>query len=283
MSGAVTAAVLLSAVLHATWSAIAFTFGHQRAGFAVFFLVAAVAGAAVAPWVASPTTAALPYLLLSVAVHVLYTLALMRGNRLSEFSQLYPISRGLSPVLITAFVLIGLAPGAGSMSVTDTVGIFIVMAGIGTSAASGMRHAHFGPGPITAAASISLLIATYTVLDGLGVRLVDDPLSYIAWLALLQGSATALLLGGRKGLRGELRRHPRLLWVGALGGLLSVVSYSLTIWAQAHGPLAAVAAVRESSIVFAALIGVVFLKEHASSARVIASVVIVAGIGVLRW
>lgn len=285
MDVTVTAAVLASAVLHAVWSALAYRFDDQVAGFAVLFWVTFLIATPLVLFTPAPDPASWPFLAGSVMAHIGYTLALIRANALAEFGQVYPISRGLAPVLVTAAAVTGLAGPQDRLTIADIGALTVVVSGLILNATTGLGRRRIAGGPtsaVPAAALIAFLIATYTVLDAFGVRRVAEPFSYIAWLAMTQGLFSAAVLTLRPGVTQRLLR-PNGLWsLGALGGVLSVTAYSTTIWAQARGSLALVAALRETSIIFATLISVLIFGERAGKRRLIAAGLIVTGIVLLH-
>ncbi|MEU7314380.1 DMT family transporter [Streptomyces sp. NPDC007083] len=315
MTPIVVAAVLAAALTHATWNALAHGIRDQLLAFTLVGSGGAVCGAALACFVPLPAAGAWPPLLVSAALHVVYQALLMRSFRMGEFGQMYPIARGTAPLVVTVLAavfvhempdgwqlagvllasagLVGVAlwglRGAGRSPETDAGD---AASGSG-AAASGSGHAASGPGEaasgsgagpqwpaLTAAVCTGLAIASYTVVDGVGVRAAGSPLGYIAWLMLLEGLAIPAwaLLTRRRALVAELR--PVALR-GLLGGALSVLAYGLVLWAQTRAPLAPVAALRESSIIAGAAIGALFFKERFGWPRTAASVLMVGGIALM--
>lgn len=279
MSTAVTVAALASALMHATWSSMAYRFRDQALGFVMMAWVSLAVGLGLVLLAEPPRRDCWPFVAASVVVHVGYTVALTRANDLAQFTQVYPISRGLAPVLVAGAVVVGVGDG---LDLRQGLSVGVIVVGLLVFASVRADRAALGSRAVPVAAGVSVLIATYTVIDGIGVREAGTAVGYMAWLATGQGALTVAVLGSRGDLRRRLRQHPEL-WTWALvGGVLAVAGYGTTVWAQQHGSLAVVAALRETSIVFATLIGVVVLREGAGARRVVASLVVVAGIVLLH-
>ncbi|MBD3006739.1 MULTISPECIES: DMT family transporter [unclassified Streptomyces] len=291
MTPLVAAAVLIAAVTHASWNAIAHGIRDQLLAFTLVGGGGALCGLALLPFAPLPAADAWPYLLASAAIHVVYQLLLMRSFHLGDFGQMYPIARGTAPLVVTvaAAVFVGERPDRW-----QAAGIALASAGLVGVALWGIRgsrHAEregsgeSGGGTpqwlaLTAAIATGLSIAAYTVVDGLGVRASGSPPGYIAWLMILEGFAIPLcaLMIRRGALLGQLRPVAAR---GLLGGLLSVAAYGLVLWAQTRAELAPIAALRESSIIVGAAIGALFFKERFGGPRIAAAGLMVAGIGLM--
>lgn len=269
------AAVLTAAALHATWNAMAHAIADRLVGFALISMTYFVVGAAIVAVTGLPPAGAWPFIVASAVTHVAYNLLLMASYQLGDFSQTYPLARGISPIVV-AMVSIVLLHRV--LTVRELIGIGFISAGlIGLVVVGGITNVN--PWALGAAAATGIMIATYTVFDGLGVARAPV-LAYIGWMFLLQspGLPAIALLRRRRDLLTQMRTH---LWPGLLGGLISLVAYSIVLWAQTSGMLAAVAALRESSIVFGALIGAVFFGERLGRHRSLMAVVVVIGVVVL--
>lgn len=274
---ALTGAVLLAALLHATWNALAHAIRDQVVGFTLIGATYAVASAAVVPFVTAPAAASRPFLLGSVAVHALYNLLLVLAYRLGDFGQVYPLARGTSPLVVAA-VSVGLL--GERLTAVQLGAVALISAGLGSLVLAGGSPRRGGRAAVLAAVATGLAIATYTVLDGVGVRRAGSVAGYASWLFLLQGPVVPLvaLAVRRRRLLDQLRPHAA---VGAASGLLSLAAYGLVLWAQTRGALAAVAALRETSVVFGAAIGALVFHERFGRARLLAAVLVAAGIGLL--
>lgn len=269
------AAVLAAAALHATWNAIAHGIADRLIGFALIGVVYVVVGGAIVAITGLPPAGAWPFIVASAIVHVAYNLFLLLSYQLGDFSQTYPLARGISPIVVAA---VSVALLHRVLTTRELIGIGLISAGlIGLVVVGGVRNIDHRA--LAAAAATGIMIATYTVVDGIGVGRAPV-VTYIGWLFLLQGPALPVIALLRRGgeLPGLLRRH---LWPGLLGGVISLVAYSIVLWAQTSGMLAAVAALRESSIVFGALIGAVFFGERLGRHRTVMAVVVLVGVIVL--
>ncbi len=267
------AAVLAAALLHAAWNSIAHGIGDRLVGFALIGVVDLVGGGALAAFAGLPAPGAWPYIVASAAVHIGYNLLLLASYELGDFSQTYPLARGTAPLLVAlASVLLLHRP----LAAQDLAGILAVSAGLVALVFAGGLPGREQLPAVAAAVATGVLIALYTVIDGVGVG--EGPLpAYIGWMFLLQGPALPALAVLRRGrnLPALVRRHAL---PGLAGGAISLAAYSIVLWAQTSGALAPIAALRESSIVFGALIGALFLREPLGHRRAAAAAVVLAGV-----
>ncbi|MFE0512160.1 EamA family transporter [Streptomyces sp. NPDC058964] len=244
MTPLVTTAVLLAAVTHASWNAIAHRITDKLVGFTLILAGGVLIGLALAPFVAVPASAARPYLVASAAIHLVYVVLLMTSFRLGDFGQAYPIARGSAPLVVTVFAAVF------AHEVPDgwaAAGIALSCAGLTGVALWGLRGRRPDWAAIGAALATGLSIASYTVVDGLGVRASGSPVGYTAWLMVIQGVAIPAYAVCRwSGGTVALLRPFALL--GLLGAALSVAAYGLVLWAQTRAALAPIAALRESSV-----------------------------------
>ncbi|MET7319112.1 DMT family transporter [Streptomyces sp. NPDC005549] len=277
MTPLVTAAVLLAAVTHASWNAIAHRIADKLTGFALISGGGMLIGLALLPFTAFPAAGAWPYLLVSAAVHIAYYALLMRSFRLGDFGQAYPIARGSAPLLVTVLAAVF------AHEVPDgwaTGGILVSCAGLTGVALWGLRGRRPDWAAIGAALATGVTIAAYTVVDGLGVHASGSSLGYIAWLMAVQGTVLPayFLYRHRAGAWALLRPQAGL---GLVGAALSVTAYALVLWAQTRADLAPIAALRESSILVGAAIGALFFKERFGAPRIAAAGLLVVGIGLM--
>lgn len=277
MTPVVTAAVLLAAVTHACWNAIAHRITDKLVGFTLIAGGGVLIGLAMALFTAFPAARAWPYLLASAAIHVVYMTLLMLSFRLGDFGQAYPIARGTSPLVVTVLAAVFAHEMPDGWA---AAGIAVSCAGLTGVALWGMRGHRPHWAAIGAALATGLTIAGYTVVDGLGVRASGTPLGYIAWLLVVQGVAipSYAALRWRGAFTATLRPFATL---GLLGSALSVAAYALVLWAQTQAELAPIAALRESSIIAGAAIGAVFFKERFGMPRIAAAGLLVVGIGLM--
>lgn len=255
MSLGISLIVLLAAVLHASWNALLRAGSDRLWSMTVMCIAIAIACAGLAPFVSSPARASWGYALLSALLHIGYNLFLVRTYRSGDLGQTYPISRGSSPVLVS----IGAALFAGELpDPISAFGVILVSGGIVSLAFQGRS---VGWGSLPYALATGCFIGAYSVTDGIGVRLSGSPIGYTVWMCLLWGVMAppvyALLRDWR-----SLVRGPRETMVAAGGGIVSLVAYGIVIFAMSLGPMGSVSALRETSVVFAALIGRFFLHER---------------------
>jgi drug/metabolite transporter (DMT)-like permease len=271
---AVIVAVLLAAVLHATWNALAHAIEDRLVGFALLGVAITVGGAVIV--LASPVPAVASWACLgaSASLHVAYNLLLMRCYRLGEFGQVYPLARGTSPWLVAvgAAVLLG-----EQLSVVRLVGVVTISLGLAALVLVGGVPPRSARPAIAAALLTGVVIATYTTVDGVGVRSAGTVAGYTGWLFLLQGPVlpVAALVARRGRLPRQVRPH---LWLGLVGGTLSLAAYALVLWAQTRGALAPIAALRETSVVVGAVIGAVLFGERFGRWRIAATLLVAAGV-----
>jgi len=283
----VVAVVLVAAITHASWNAVAHSLKDELAGLCLVGVGRTACGLGLACLAPVPAAAAWPYLLLSVGLHVGYQILLMRSFRLGDFGQVYPIARGTAPVVVTLVAAMFVGERLHGSSAFGVAVASVGLVGLALWGLRSRRGPGAGAGPrvtpaVAAAVATGLTIAAYTVVDGLGVRSSAAVPGYIAWLMVLDGAAIPLyaVLTHRRGLAERLRPVTAR---GLLGGVMSVLSYGLVLWAQAHAPLAPVAVLRESSIIVGAGIGAVFFKERFGGARMAAAGVMLAGIALILW
>ncbi|GGW81588.1 EamA family transporter [Streptomyces griseoloalbus] len=275
MTPLVTAAVLLAAVTHAGWNAIAHRITDKLAGFALISGGGLLIGLVMVPFVPFPAAGAWPYLGCSAALHIAYYALLMKSYRLGDFGQAYPIARGSAPLVVTVLAAVF------AHEVPDrwaAAGIALSCAGLTGVALWGLRGHRPDWAAIGAALATGLTIAAYTVVDGLGVRASGSSLGYIAWLMAVQGTVIPAYALWRRRAGALLRPHAGL---GLLGAALSVAAYALVLWAQTRADLAPVAALRESSVIVGAAIGALFFRERFGAPRIAAAGLLVVGIGLM--
>ncbi|MFY9930066.1 MAG: DMT family transporter [Streptosporangiaceae bacterium] len=273
---AVTLAVLLAAITHAVWNAIAHGIKDQTLAFALIGVGSIVVAIPLVIVAAMPRAACWPYLLASVAIHIFYNLLLMQCYRLGEFSQVYPLARGTSPLVVTILAAIFVHE---HLAWPQIAGVLIVSAGLATLVLAGRRP---GRAAFMAAVGTGLTIAAYTTVDGVGVRASGSPVGYIGWMMILESLFVPMFAAVRR--REVLLKQPRrILLAGLAAGALSVLAYGLVLWAQTRGALAPIAALRETSVIFGAIIGTLVFREPFGRSRIAATVLVAAGIAVLNF
>lgn len=266
------AIVLFSAFLHAGWNAMLKAVTDRAAVLGAVSGITAVAGVALI-WISPiPAMASWPALLLSTIVHYAYYLLLFHAYRYGDLSQVYPISRGLAPALVavSAFLLLGedLGPMGWAGLAGVSLGIAILALQRGPIQASSQT--------IMVALLLGLCIGTYSVADGIGVRSAGTLTGYMGWLFLLEAPVPLAIILRRRRDRGSF--ETRALLLGALGGLAAVTAYGLVLYVKTFAPLGAVSAVRESSVVIAALIGLVLFGERPWPGRLLAAAIVAGGV-----
>jgi drug/metabolite transporter (DMT)-like permease len=277
---AILALVLTAAVAHAAWNALVKASGERGAIFSVMVLTGGVFGLVGAMILPLPAPEAWFYLILSAAVHYGYYGFLLLAYRYGDLSHVYPLSRGSAPLMVAigAWIMAGEQLGA-----TGIAGLVLTSGGIISLAfENGVPRDHAAKA-VFFAIGTGMLIAAYTVVDGLGVRASQAPISYIVWLNLIEGIPIFLWLLVRRPARftGLTARSWRQ---GIFGGILAMAAYGLVIFALSLGAMAHVSALRETSVLFAALIGVLVLREKAGSQsrRIVAAILVSAGIIALQ-
>ncbi|MGI5455516.1 EamA family transporter [Streptomyces sp. CA-249302] len=277
MTPLVASAVLLAAVTHAGWNAIAHQITDKLVGFTLIAGGGMLIGVAMMPFVAVPAAGAWPYLLVSALIHIAYFALLMRSFRLGDFGQAYPIARGTAPLVVTLFAALFAHEVPNGWA---AAGVALSCAGLTGVALWGLRGSRPNWPAIVAALATGLTIAGYTVVDGLGVRASGSSLGYIAWLMAMEGLAIPAYALWRW--RGESAAMLRpFASVGLLGAALSFTAYALVLWAQTKAELAPISALRESSIIVGAAIGALFFKERFGAPRIAAAMLLVCGIGLM--
>lgn len=270
----VAAVVLFSALLHATWNALTHSAKDRVAAIALIGVAAAgcaTVGVLAAP---APARASWPFICASCLLQVGYSYSLVLAYRLGEFSSMYPLARGTSPLVVA---LVGTFLIGQPMSGLEAVGVLTVSGGLLALAFADGPPGRADLPAIGAAVGTGCFIAAYTIVDGLGVRRSGSVLAYASWTFLFQGILIILVAVAlrRRALPASLRPN----WVrGLVGGVVSVVAYSLVLWAQTKGTLAGIATLRETSILIGCVIGSVVFHERFGRNRLIASAGVVTGI-----
>jgi len=266
--------VLLAAVVHASWNAVVKSSGDRFLTFTVVAFTGTVIGAVAAFFVPLPAPQVWPFLFLSAAIHNVYYVTLLLGYRYGDLSEVYPLARGSSPLIVLVLAALFAAEVPPPMALA---GVALVSAGIISLAFAGGRLTRARVRPIALALTTGGLTACYTVVDGLGMRIDDNPWTYIVWLNILEGIPFALWA-----VVFRARHLPAHLAVrgkyGVAGGCLALLSYALILYALSQGAMAHVSALRETSVLFAAVIGAVVLKEGFGKYRILAAAVIGAGV-----
>ena len=279
MSTNVFIAVIGAALLHASWNALVKGGADKYVGIAAVALGHVPFAVAALMFVPAPAAASFGYLAVGILLHVGYQLFLLQSYRVGDLTQVYPIARGSAPLIVA---LVSVTVLGVVLAPLEIVAIGIIGAGILslslTRHADGLRNhkaALFALGT-------GVFIASYSLVDGIGARLAETSLGYYAWLSIGNaGLMVVYLLAVRPVTLIDMARHGRKIFF--IGGGASFVAYALVTWTFTQAPIALVTALRETSIVFALLIGVFFLKEKLNLAKVFSTFVTLLGAALLRF
>lgn len=271
----VTLAVLGAALLHASWNALLKSGRDSLLDTALVAFAGTLVALPFALVVPAPEPEAWPYMAASVSVHLGYYTALAGAYRGGDLSHGYPIMRGTAPLLVAAASWLWFGE---ALSVAAWTGVLLICGGVlslGMAGGGASRKA-------TAWALLSaLIIAVYTISDGAGVRVAGGSERYLVWLFIFMGLPFGVAVLALK--RSALIAHARHHWPRAVGGaVLSGLSYGIALWAMTQAPVAIVAALRETSVIFAALIGAWLLKEGHLKERLAGATAVLAGLVALR-
>ena len=270
MSVAIILIVLLAALLHAGWNALLRAGADRLWSMTMMSTAVALVCAGLAFVVPIPARASWGCVVLSALLHVGYNLFLVRTYRSGDLGQTYPIARGSSPLLVA----LGAAVFAGELpDPVNMLGVVLVSGGIISLAFQGRK---LGLDSLPYALGTGCFIGAYSVTDGIGARLAGTSVGYTIWMSLLGNAMMPLIYVLVRDWRG-LIRTPRENWTAAAGGVASLLAYGIVIFAMSRGPMGPVSALRETSVVFAALIGRFFLKERLTAYRIAACSVVAIG------
>ena len=265
--------------MHATWNALLKARLDRFASISLMSFGMGLVAAPLLPFVAAPAGVTWVWLLLSLAFHTGYKYYLTRAYETGDLALAYPLARGTAPLLTTLGGALLLAEIPGAVAIAGIVllcgGVFLMsMRGGGALDALGKRATFY-------ALLTSVFIAGYTLADGSGARSAETAISYAVWLFLLEGFwslAFCIALRGPQVVRVMLPEWK----IGLVGGFLSAVAYGIAMWAMTKAPIAAVAALRETSILFAMVISATMLGEKITRSRAVAALLIVGGVAALR-
>jgi drug/metabolite transporter (DMT)-like permease len=272
-------AVLFAAACHAGWNALIKVGLDPLSTATLISLGAGLVALALVPLVGVPAWAAWPWLIASVIVHLCYFASLIESYRTGDLGQVYPIARGSAPLMTAAATTVFIGE---KLSLAGWTGIFSLVAGVLLLSARGGRElAEVDRRAIGFALFTALTICAYSVVDGIGARLSANPNAYSVWLFI--GIAVVMLPYAIYRDGPDVIPAMRRFWRrGLAGGALQLLSYGIAIWAMTAAPIAVVAALRETSVLFGAVIAVVVLKEPLRAARIVAACLIVCGLILIR-
>jgi drug/metabolite transporter (DMT)-like permease len=273
------AAVLFAAACHAAWNATIKRGLDPLATTVLISIGAALIAAALVPLVGLPAAASWPWCAASVLIHLFYFAALIESYRTGDLGQVYPIARGAAPLMTATATTLLIGERLG---LPGWLGIMLLAAGVLLLSLRGGRDlARLDRKAVGFALFTAVTICAYSVVDGMGARLAGSANAYTAALFAGIGPVMVLYALARGGHAAIIpMRHQ---WAtGLAGGALQVGSYGIAIWAMTVAPIAIVAALRETSVLFGALIAVVFLGEPLRTSRIVAALMIVAGLTLIR-
>jgi phosphonate utilization associated putative membrane protein len=273
----VVGAVLAAALLHASWNALVKSSQDKALDTAVIHLIGSLITIPLVFVVGLPSPAAWPFILASVVIHIGYYIALTGAYKHGDLGLTYPLMRGTAPLLVALSASLTLGETLTPLAWAGVLGVSCGVLALGLS-----RHAAESPRAVAFALANAVVIACYTVVDALGVRASGDAVQYVVTLFALDGWPFALLVFARRGGR-VVWPYARKRWpIGAAGALASLGSYGIALWAMTRAPVATVAALRETSVLFAALLGSWFLHEAFTLRRAMGTATILAGVMALR-
>ncbi|MEW6512643.1 MAG: EamA family transporter [Pseudomonadota bacterium] len=278
ISTSVVLLVLLSALMHAGWNFVVKASADRFLDYTGLAVAAAAVAACILPWLALPATASWPWLLTTTFIHVGYYLLLMRAYQHADLSLAYPLMRGSAPVLVALA-----SPLAGDI-LTPALwsGIALIACGIALPVGIGIQRGGIATSGLFYGFATAGVIALYTVIDGIGARASGNPLSYTLWLFFLNAWLVLGVAIWRRGKAALIHLQRRWLF-SLLGSVLTMGSYGIVLWAMTVAPIPAVAALRETSVIFAAILGAWLLKERMGRWRIAGALLVALGAASIRW
>jgi len=273
-------AVLFGALLHASWNALVKSSSDKEMDTALIHLIGSLMAIPLVLLMGLPPRSAWPYLVVSITIHIGYYFALTGAYRHGELGLTYPLMRGVAPLLVALSASFTLHEQLSLLAWLGVLGISLGVLTLGLS-----QHAFDAPKAVAFALANAVIIAVYTVVDGLGVRAAGTTLTttlqYVATLFMFDGWPFALIILVQR--RGALPRYACQRWpLASVGALASLGSYGIALWAMTRAPVAMVAALREVSVLFAVVIGALVLGEALTPRRIVGALVIIAGVMALR-
>lgn len=273
----VVAAVLFGALLHASWNAMVKSSSDKALDTAVIHLTGSVVAVPMLFVVGLPNRESWPFILASVVIHIGYYIALTGAYKHGDLGLTYPLMRGTAPLLVALSASLTVGETLSPLSWAGVLGVSCGVLALGLS-----RHAMDSPRAVGFALTNAVVIAVYTVVDALGARASGNALQYVVALFVLDGWPFALLVLHRRGFARAWPYARARAPLALVGASASLGSYGIALWAMTRAPVATVAALRETSVLFAALIGTWLLKEAFTLRRAVGTAAIVAGVMALR-
>jgi len=274
----IVALMLLSALLHASWNGLVKSETTDRlVSFMVVMLTGAAVGLVLLPFVGPIAPEAWWFVVASALIHYVYYITLLNAYAYGDLSHVYPIARGSAPALVA--IVSAIAAGE-LLNLHEIAGVALVSVGIASLALGRSTGTGSGGDGLKAtlyALATAVMIAAYSVVDGLGARLSGNTLGYIVWLNICDAPAVLAYVAWRRGWRIGPALHP-VIGRAMIGGVIAMVGYGIAIWALSQGAMAHVAALRETSVLFATVIGTRLLGEPFGTRRVLAAAIVVSGL-----
>jgi drug/metabolite transporter (DMT)-like permease len=273
------AAVLFAALCHASWNTLLKVKLDPFAANALITVASGVIALVALPFVGIAPVVSWPWVAASIVLHLAYYYGLTEAYRTGDLSQVYPIARGAAPLMTASMSTLVIGEKLG---LQGWAGILTLVAGVFLLSLRGGRDlTKIDRRAVGFAFFTAVTICGYSLVDGIGARVSGNAHAYAALLFLLDGACMAVVALWRRGQ--AIITEGRIYWkTGLIGGALSVASYWIAIWAMTVAPIALVAALRETSVLFAAVIAVVILKEPLRPARAVAALMIVTGLALIR-
>jgi drug/metabolite transporter (DMT)-like permease len=271
--------VLFAAALHATWNALVKGAPDKLISMTAVVLGHAPFALLALPFAPLPDAAAIPYIFAGAALHVGYQLFLFWAYRQGDLTQVYPIARGTAPLIVAGFSVLVFRE---TLSTMQFVAIATIACGIMSLVLVRGSQGMHNPRGAALALITGCFVAGYSMVDGYGARAAATAVGYYAWLTILNAIAFAVIVAivSPGALQVTIRSHKKIM---AIGGGASFAAYALVVWAFTQAPIAVVTALRETSIVFALLIGVFFLKERLSLMKLVSAMLTMLGALMLRF
>ena len=263
--------VLIAAFLHAFWNALVKGSGDKTIVLGLIALGHMVPGIAIAALAPLPGWDAAPYIIASTLIHWGYYYFLNLAYRMGDLSLVYPITRGLAPVLVALGAQLWIGEALPALA---WLGIFSVSAGV-MILSQGIFKMGLPKISVVAAVIVAAIVAAYSLVDGVGVRLSKNVMGYIGWLFTAEACVALYIFTTRWA---RVRAMPiKTCMLGFIGGVLSATAYALVLYVKTEAPLGTVSALRETSVIFAALIGVIWFGEGPKIRRLVAAGIVATG------
>lgn len=279
MTLGITALLLLAALVHASWNAFIKGARDPVAMATMIYGTEAILMSLAIPFVGVPPQSVWLLLAIHTLLHIVYKIALLQMYMHGDLSQVYPVTRGIAPLLVTllAVPVAGEVPGPYGLA-----GIGFVCLGLLIFALERSRLPDAGTRPLLLAATAGIVMSAYTVIDGLAVRTPGAAISFVVWMFIIDGATMFIIARAWRGQRLYTALRDRWRW-GVSWGVVSTANFCIVLWALRIAEMGAVTAIRETSVVFAALIGAIFMGEPFGLRRIVAATIIAAGIVAMNW